>query len=336
MILKLQPTNKYNYNNLSNCLYKKTQPLNTSGVNFTGHTQTELTFFKRGFRELVHQTAFDREPQTKQFVCDYIHKYLLNRDTIRIVSGGCSTGEESVSYSMRLNNIKNQVTILGIDPGKKAIKRAKSRTFILEIPVKESVVTDFYEKIETSPYSDYYLVKKTNEGLTPTQKFFKELFDRFFEPTNRVIKAPFSELCQNQRMRRNNLQPLELARKEYRLKDNMAENCQFVRGDIQDIEKILNGEKVEVISFCNSLYHLTVKDLYDCSRTPKKNSDFITENLMKKFKNSLNKDGIVVFGENEGPQMGDFETVPKVMNKLGFLPLNETVNHKPNVWKVNK
>jgi hypothetical protein len=43
----------------------------------------------------------------------------------------------------------------------------------------------------------------------------------------------------------------------------------------------------------------------------------------------------VVFGENEAPQMGDAVTIPKVMEKVGYTPLNATDKHPANIWQIN-
>ena len=101
-------------------------------VSFTSHAQSER-ILKKGYSQLIHQTAFDREPKTKEFVCNYIRDTFGDKDTVKIVSGGCSTGEEAVSYSMRLYDMRKRVDILGFDLGKKAIKQANSRKFLFEI-----------------------------------------------------------------------------------------------------------------------------------------------------------------------------------------------------------
>lgn len=316
--------------------YQQTNYMQNSYVPvFTGHARTEKVF-KKGIKQLINQTAFNRNPQTKDFVCDYIHKYLGNKDTIKIVSGGCSTGEEAVTYSMKLYDSRKKVEILGIDLGKKAIESAKSRRYVFEIPSKRVQVLDFFDTIEVSPFSDSYLVSDSPKGLNANEKMFKALFNEFFEPTYEKIKTPLIERLQNMYIRRTGAEPLEVERIACKLKDGMAENCHFVQGDIQDIDKILNGEKVDVISFSNALYHLTTQTSPGGFRIPKDNSESIVESLMIKFKNCLNENGLVVFGENEELQMLDDKTVPKVMKKLCFTPLNKTDKHDANVWKFAK
>ena len=300
-------------------------------VSFTSHTQVEK-IFKDGYKFLVHQTAFDREPQTKEFVCNYIKDNFGHKNKIKIVSGGCSTGEEPVSYSMRLYDMRNKVDILGIDLGKDAIKQAKSRKYTFEIPKNNF---DFPTEMGIeSPYTDTYLVSDSDKGLNASQKMFKSLFKEFFVPTEKKIKKPFWEWFYDLMDKRNGYNTLDLERKEYRLKDGMAENCKFICDDINNIDKILGEEKADVISFNNALYHLTTEESYTGERVALPESEEIIEELMTKFKNCLNKDGIVVFGEDEAPQLVDKTgMVPKIMKKLGFTPLNKTEHHEANVWK---
>ena len=168
-----QPHSEINKRNSksSNSLYKgRISRMHNSPakdtVSFSGHANIEQ-IFKDGIVHLVQQTAFDREPQTKEFVCDYIRKTFGHKNKIKIVSGGCSTGEEPVSYSMRLYDMRNKVDILGIDLGKKAIKQAKSRRFVFEIPKNNY---DFQkERGIPNPYTDVYLTKPGNDGLTAAQ-----------------------------------------------------------------------------------------------------------------------------------------------------------------------
>ena len=162
---------------------------------------------------------------------------------------------------------------------------------------------------------------------------FKSLFNEFFEPTGEKIKTPLGERLYNMMVKRNGGNPLELERKPYKLKDGMAENCTFVRDDLRNIDKVLGKEKADVISCCHTLYHITTdyENLFE--RIPKKNAEEILEKLMQKFKDCLNKDGIIVFGEDEGSEIGHSNIVPNVMKRLGFTPLNKTAEHEANVWR---
>ena len=333
----IQPiTNNYNYLNskrLKPSGVKTTPAFDT--VSFTAHTNVEKCS-KKGISVLIHQTAHNREPETLNIVCDYAKKLLEKKDKIKIISGGCSTGEEAVSMSMKLYNKKNKVDILGIDLGKKAIEKANSRKFILEVPKDENMLNEFFISPSDSPYTDSYLVKSKDDGLTAEQLHFKTLFKEFFRPTGKIIKPSLHERFYNLIQKRANNPVLELDRIEYELKPNMADNCKFIQGDIRNIDKILNGEKTDIILFRNSLYHIATEGYDSYMRKPKKNAEVIIENLMTKFKESLSKDGIIAFGEKEGEQLLDKTILPKVMRKLGFKPLNDAKHHKSNIWKVSE
>lgn len=321
-----------NYNTAKNP-HKTTNVMNTQSLNFNGGSMIE-SYGLFGLKTLIHHTSFGREQGTNEFVCNYIRENFAHRNKIRIVSGGCSTGEEELTLSMMLYNMKDKVELLGIDLGKKAIKQAKSRKYIFEIPKKNVNILDYFEKEEDAPYFDGYLINGQTKGLTASQRHLLSLFNEFFEPKGKKLEPTLIEKLQYLLQKNNGYEPIEVDRIEYKLKDGMAENCRFVQGDIRNIDKILNGEKQEAIYFRNSLYHLITDNLYSDTRTPVKDSPKIVEDLMTKFRSCLNKDGLVVFGEKEGPQIGDSELVPRIMTKLNFAPLNETAEHGPNVWKV--
>lgn len=304
-------------------------------VSFSGHSNIE-NCAKKGIDKLIHQTALGRELKTKLFVRDYIYDNFSQNNKINLFCGGCSTGEESTTYSMLLHGLKDKVVILGVDLGKDAIKRAQSRKFIFEVPKKNVNLLDYFNSIDDSPYTDSYLLNAKNNGLSPEQSYFKSLFKEFFVPTNKKIRTPFGEYIHNLIEKRNGENPLELDRVEYKLKDEIGQNCRYKVGDVRDIDKITGGEKQNVISFCNALYHLTTYSYDYGMRASRQDSEKVITNLMSKFKNSLTEKGIVVFGENEGPQLLDNEVVPKVMQKLDFEPLNKTISHEANVWRVNK
>lgn len=333
--MKIQPNcSVYSYNNNSVVRNRRSPVIMPDSVSFSANTQVEKSVAK-DITELIHQTALGRELKTKLFVRDYVQN-LKNRDVIRIVSGGCSSGEEPVTYSMLLHGMRDKVDILGIDLGKNAISQAKSRKFVFEVPKMGTNLLEHFDTLKDSPFSDAYLFNSTNNGLNAEQSYFKSLFQEHFEPTGRKIRTPFWEWLHNKIEKRAGYNPLELDRFEYRLKEGSAQNCRYVQGDIRDIDTLTDGKKSDVISFNNALYHLTTFHDDEGIRIKKYNNDVIVEDLMLKFRNNLNDDGIVVFGENEGVQLLDNEVVPRVMTRLNFEPLNRTSEHEANVWKVLK
>ena len=298
---------------------------------FCGHAKNEQ-IVKKGLNFLIQQTAFFREPETNNCVRNYIFDNFGNDKSIKILSGGCSTGEEAVTLSMLFYPLKDKVQITGIDLGKKAIEQAKSRRYTLEGVEDESRILDHFKDIENSPFSDNYLLFG-RKGLKAQEQHFKSLFNEFFEPIGKETKTPLwkkviYDIIENS----CKIKPLKKERRTFKLKDGMAENCRFIQGDIRDVDKLTNDDKFNAIYFRNAMYHLTVEDVKAFERTPKKDSENIVEELISKFKAKLKPKGLIVFGENEAVQMSDSTTVPKVMKKLGFIPLNETKEHQANIW----
>lgn len=328
--MHIQSTSIYQYPTASNIKNNPSKII--QNVHFKGHTQVEK-YAKKGIRKLIQQTAIGRGQRTNEQVKEYVRANFGEDDVINIVSAGCSTGEEAVTQSMMYYDMRDKVKILGIDLGKKAIKQAQSRKYIFEVPHKNYNFQDYFVSAEAVPFTDTYLVRGERKGLSAQQQYLLTMFNEFFEPTNRKIKTPFWERLHNQMERRMGIEPLEIDRIEYRLKDGKAENCKFVCGDVTDINKITNGEKSNVIFFKNALYHMTTKDIAAFDRTLRGNAKEIVKNLMSEFKDNLKNKGLVVFGEKENYQMADYDIVPEVMTNLGFKPLNKLETGYPNIWK---
>jgi len=331
MISALSNQNNYNMPRIKANGYK-TKPLDCDSVSFTGHAGYEKCA-KKGMQYLKHETAFFREPETDNFVIDYIHKNFAKKDKIKIISGGCSTGEEAVTYSMLLDNMKDKVDILGFDLSRTSIDEARSRKYLMQHPTKECET--FATERCISAYKDSYLTAENTSGLSAKQQNNRKLFDKFFEPTDDVYKDKTPLMDRFQLWFSDHIcriPMIKLESKYYKLKDGMADNCKFVQGDIENIEQITGDKKADVILFRNALYHLATDENGGC-RYPKVNSEGIIENVAKKIKNSLNDNGILVFGVDEPAQLMDDKTVPKVMTKLGFKPLNKTSEHPANVWE---
>ena len=331
--------NTYNSNNIAYPLNSgktpSTKPMQPDIVSFKGHVGVEKSA-RKGIEILRHETAFFREPQTDNFVKEHIINLSQNKDKIKIISGACSTGEEAVSYSMMLNAIKDKIDILGFDISSKSIEQAKKRSYIFEKPAEESKKAA--ESLNISGFKDSYLAFDSSEALSSEQKTNKKIFDDFFEITSeKVPEEKIPLMTRFQIWLTNKLyktEPIHTDKKLCKLKEGKAENCKFIQGDIEDIRNITGDEKADVILFRNALYHLTTQEIGAMGlRVPKKESESIIENIGRKIKDSLNDNGILVFGEEEPLQMADDKTVPKVMKRLGFVPMNETSEHYANVWQ---
>lgn len=102
-----------------------------------------------------------------------------------------------------------------------------------------------------------------------------------------------------------------------------------------NLGEVTKGEKADVITFTNAMYHLIADDIGNMGfRQLKGNAEEITANIAKQVKQNLNPKGIFVLGENEVLQTMDNEIVPKVFKEFGFKALNATDDHAANVWQL--
>ncbi len=313
--------------------YHKTNlcPKVSNNVPFKGHLKIEMTP-NEGFEILRHETGFFREYPTLKFVKDYVEKFFKDKDEIRIVSGACSTGEEVVSLGILLNAMKDKVKILGIDVGEKAIDSAKSGKYTFER------YKYMHSGSNLSALSDVFLAFKTKNKLSIEQKGLKQLFDKFFEPTDTVFADKI--VTEGNKfiafLNKLLLMPIVKEQKEYKIRDGELRNCEFVLGNITDINEITKGKKSDVILFRNAMYHMAT-DYFDTVKGKRvlcNSAENIIENLINILKNNLNKNGILCFGEHEGYQLTNDKILPNVLKKLGFEPLNRTPKQEATVWKL--
>ena len=114
-----------------------------SAANLSGHEEY-LKVVRDSEEELhrlidlitINETYFMREGQHFGVLCETIMPELLNRKTgkIKILSAGCSTGEEAYSILISLIEkygigIKNRVEIYGVDIDRNVIKTAKEAVY---------------------------------------------------------------------------------------------------------------------------------------------------------------------------------------------------------------
>ncbi len=334
IIQNYSPSVSYSINKNNRTNNYKISSLLCDTVSFQGHAGIER-YAKNGIDYLKHETAFFREASTDNFVKNFIKDNFAGKDKIKIVVGGCSTGEEAVTYSMLLDDMKDKVDILGFDLSKISIEQAKNGTYLFHKPNEKE--KEELESMGVAAYRDSYLVFDSAKPLTEEEKQNKVLFDKFFEKSDEIVedKKPLMERFQDWLISKIYKEsPMAMQKKSYKLKDGKADNCKFIQGDIEDIRGIVGEKKADVILFRNAMYHLTTKEIgYEATRVPRKNSPTIVENICKKMKDSLSDNGLLVFGKNEHSQMVDENTLPKVMIKLGFKPLNKSDNKHVTVWQ---
>lgn len=315
----------------------KTTKMPYDNVLFRGHLGSE-TIVRNGSKlVLKHETALFRDLQTKKFVKDYILKNFSDKPNIRMIIGACCSGEEAFSYSMLLDSLKSKLSIIGFDLSKKSIAEAKSGKILMQA-TKGKV--DKYITSYSAFDKESFLCFNAKTPLSAEQIEQKKLFDEFFEIEPKVCqeKVPLSYKIQRWIFAKlfNRHLPIFI-NKEAKIKSGKFSNCCFKVGDISNLKDVIGGEKADVITFSNAMYHLTTNDIANgMLRTPKENSEEIVREIAINVKQNLNPNGIFVLGENEVMQMMDSTTVPKVFKELGFEPLNRTEEHFENVWRLTK
>lgn len=305
---------------------------------FKGHFGTEK-YGKNGIKELVKETGFFRNLQTKEFVVDYIRKNFSHKPNIRMLVGACSSGEEAYTYSMLLDDIKEKLSITGFDLGNESIKQALSKKCIMmkQRENKEKGIRVIH--FPTESLKDSYLCFNRSTPLTTKETALKDIFNKYFELTDETVPSTKISLSQkiNIFILRTlwGLVPPEFDQKVVKLRNNKATNCSFMQGDILELDKIANGEKADIITFTNAMYHLICDNVISGGwRFLKKNAEETVQKLVHNIKENLNPNGIFVLGEDELLQTLNSDLVPKILKKEGFEPLNKTSEHEANVWKL--
>lgn len=324
--------NQYKLNNKTS--YNYTNNIKDT-VSFSGHLGTEK-LVKKGVKHVLrHETALFRDMQTKNFVRNYILENFKDKPNIKMVVGACCSGEEVYTYSMLLDSMRRKLSIVGFDLSDSIVEQAKSGKVLMQQPKKvPEHLRDLYSKTHT----DSFLCFDTSQSLTTEQVAQKGLFDEFFEITPEVYTEKESLKLKFTRWYMQKI--LKVAMPTYeskivKVKEGKFANCSFTTGDILDLKALTKGEKADVITFSNAMYHLTTDDILNgMHRLPKENSEEIVRKIALQVKENLNPNGIFVLGENEIMQTMDAYTVPRVFKELGFEPLNKTDDHMENVWRL--
>lgn len=114
---------RINLNLNYNSVYKSYSP------NFgqrLGRTESE----EAAYGWIYHTSYFFRDDDTDQIVKKYIEKFWGSKPEIRILSAGCSSGEEVYTYAMLLNDMKGKrFKISGFDIDKESISMANKGEF---------------------------------------------------------------------------------------------------------------------------------------------------------------------------------------------------------------
>ena len=336
--MKILPEHKYNtnlrYNSFAPC---RSLSQNADSVHFSGHFGVEK-YAKNGIGCLIHETGFFRDMQTKDFVKNYILKNFADRNPVKILVGGCSTGEEALTYSMLLNDIGKQIKILGFDISEESIKNANSKKFLMQkIDKAPKGFMDISFQYKRT-LQDEFLAFPAEKALSGEKLSRKKLFDEFFYISDEVPVLPkekLGERINNWFIRKCLKIHIPTFENKYAvLKDGKEENCKFVTGDILELDEITKGEKYDVITFTNALYHV-ISDMVgnNLYRVLNKNAESTLEKLSVQLRKNLNEKGIFVLGEEEALQTFDNGLVARVLERNGFKSLNSTAEHAGNIWQ---
>ncbi|MBQ8635777.1 hypothetical protein IJ425_06465 [bacterium] len=274
--------------------------------------KNNLNFRGENFREyvgnikLIHETSFFREPQTDEFVKEYLEETFLSKDIpINIAVGACSIGNEAYSQAMLYDEYTDKVNILGFDIGPKSIERAKKGVYLMQ---------NLYTDTRTCISSDAYLVGGVVK--TKKQKQYSELFDKYFARIPDGNPKDFES--------RSIFRGSVIFEKVYGLKDGMAKNCSFELGDIRKLDALMEDESAHCIFFRNALYHLVCADSMrrGSNRFLQDNSNEIIRDIATQANKKLVDGGLFVFGENENRQGVNVKNVYRIMQECGFEPFN--------------
>lgn len=296
--MNISPTNTFNH--LKNQI----------NVNFKGDNYTENINGK----SFIHETCFFREPDTDEFVKDYLEKtFLSENQPLNIVVGACSDGYEVYTQAMLYDDYSDKINILGFDIGPRAISNAKEGIFQIH---------DLYNRSSsTCTYRDAYLA---SSAYTERQKKYATLFHKYFseiefnKPKNR-----YDTLYMNSRN--------VIFEKFYKLNEEFGKNCSFELGDITKLDNLLSDNSIHCLFFRNALYHLVCypqgRFFYD------KNGEKIREIALEARKKLVN-DGLFVFGEKEYEQGVKVEKVYEIMKECGFEPINTQYRQNLNPYSI--
>lgn len=308
-------------------------PHTNNNINFRGHIGCDVINRFGKSQRLTTETAFFREYDTLKFAVNYINEVFKNIKEKRFLVGACSSGEEVWSLKMLMGN--TPVKITGFDLSPKQIKNAQKAVYELSRP--ESVGgREFMEKYSPSGFKDYFLGVEPDK-LTDSEKAQKQMFDRMFE--NITDKPNSIILGLNERIRKVfDISYMELKKLHYKLRDMKQQDCKFITGNIEDLNKINGCNKNQLFSFRNALYHITTESdsigryPYDPEEIKPK-----LDKIFKQVNHTLMKKGLFILGEKEHNQGGDMNIVCASLLDNGFVPIR-TKDNLPyyNVWAKYK
>ena len=172
---------------------------------------------------LVKYTSFFRYGENDEFIVNELRKKSGN-EPLKILSAGCSYGEEVYSYALALCDLGNKPIIYGIDASQQAILGARKGVYMLD-----TVEQSFLEKGYTG---------KEYRPKTPYNEMLKKRFNQYFEQINPSTS-------------------------QYRRKSDEFYNCSFGCANITNIDSMFEENSQDLILCRMVLYHLSDEDKKD-------------------------------------------------------------------------
>ncbi len=269
---------------------------------------------------LILETAFFREPDTLEFIKSFVKN--SPKQVINIVDGACSSGYETYSIAMLLENIGKKVNILGFDKGQKAIN--------------DAIKGEFQIKRRNNDFDDLCDFDKDSflafsQKLSKQEQQYKNMFNNFFTDITKQ-KKEHSFFKRLKAMLADTMTPYDT--KTFLIKPEKKSTCTFKTGDILELDKIVPKKSADVILFRNALYHLTTYEAYDRKAPlPDKLIKPAIEQVVIQLHKALNKGGLFVLGTHPSDH---FENSGKIIHDTlknhHFVPVF-IENKLPSIWQ---
>lgn len=307
--------------------------------NFKGRVSAEIVQIGQKEKLLIHETAFFREYKSMKKSIDYLKQNFPDEKQPLILVGACSSGEQALSIKMLLND--RTPKILGFDISNKSINEANSQTYRIYQPIKNTDLKKIKEW-NVAAYGDEFLAfDRPNQNLSPEKKRLRKVFYQTFDeikqttPKNNFFKRMYENIISKITGRISH----NMNVKTFRIKKTIDSGCEFVQGDILQLNKIVPEGKAHMITFSNALYHLVTEDAGFCGvrrQIPLKSMLEIFEEIAKQTNKTLVKKGLFVLGEREDKQMTNIKLFCEILKENGFREATNPSNRYCNIWQKYK
>ncbi len=299
-------------------------------TNFCGHLGYE---YIKGFgmkNGVSTETCFFRDFDTIDFATKYLKNTFKEVKEKSIIIGACSTGEDAYSIKMLMGNTPARIT--AFDLGRKTVQKAQKGYFGIFQPDGEYMFSHPEIKY-TDALKDIFILQP-DRNLEKKEQVLKNLFLDKFEKENKSDNLLDEIHSFIKRILKQDKKEQE--QDIFKLKDTV-EKCDFIQGDIRDINSFLPDKKVQLFSFKNAFYHLVTDNNY-CTRQelPKSRIKQMLDNIFRDINKKLDMNGLFIMGEKEHEQTSNVNIITKSLLDNGYIPIRLKEQPYPNVWKKVK